>query len=727
MGILGFASAVIQVTALRETGFVFHGSEMVMGVVLAAWLLLSAIGVMAGARWVGRRGVFLPVGFGLLGVLGPLTLLAVRLLPLATAHVPGQTMGFTVVVAASSVVLLPFCVVAGALFPLGLRAFAGQEVRGYLVEALGFLAGGLALSFVFLPLTSTSTAVLAASAACLGCAAIDLLWDRPLPARAAALLLLLLGAGAAIMAAGPFDRWSRGFRHPGEDVLETVDTPHGTFTVTQARGQVNFYASGSFLWSLGNRARAEEVAHTTLLAHPRPSRLLLVGGGGRGLLPEVLRHPVRAVTCVDLDPVQTRHSLAYLPESDRRARCDPRVSLIFADGRRHVRLSAPGAWDLILADLPDPSTGALNRYYTHEFFAEAKAALAPDGLFVMTLSSSGAYRSRPMQVLAESVIATLLDVFPHIGAVRTDHGGYLFFGGKGALTLSGALLARRYAQRGIEAMYFTPAAIAAQLKRPGPQALIEEVRALGNPEINRDVRPLCYRHHFALWQARTTCPDERARDKGLAGLLALLAAAAAAGLLSSFHRAGVRLRPNGLVLAGSIMAGAATMGFEVSIFLAFQATYGVVWGRIGMLAGVFMLGAVLGAWAGLNRWTERTRRPLGVTLLSLGALLAGAALLMAPVGRLGGLSPLIFYLLSLLLGGGCLGLAFPLAVRSLKGEKAAAVVYTADLAGAALGGFALPAFLLPMLGMAQALGVMAALLAAIGIALGVRNFRMSEG
>ena len=139
-------------------------------------------------------------------------------------------------------------------------------------------------------------------------------------------------------------------------------------------GQRAFFENGLLAFETQSTF-PEEVVHLSLLFHPAPRSVLLVGGGVGGDLREILRHPVEEVVYVELDPAVIRAAQHHLPPGEASVLADPRVRLIFTDGRRYVQ-TAGRTFDAVILDLPEPSTGALNRFYTEEFFAEARVVLA---------------------------------------------------------------------------------------------------------------------------------------------------------------------------------------------------------------------------------------------------------------------------------------------------------------------------------------------------------------
>lgn len=132
----------------------------------------------------------------------------------------------------------------------------------------------------------------------------------------------------------------------------------------------------------------EPMAHLALLAHPDPRRVLVVGGGDGGLLREILKHScVEVVDFVELDEGVVAFSMAHLPTLGGAAFEDPRVRLIFSDGRAFVEAAPEGSYDVVIMDMTDPAGPALP-LYTAEFFSAVRRVLRDDrSFFVMHTES----------------------------------------------------------------------------------------------------------------------------------------------------------------------------------------------------------------------------------------------------------------------------------------------------------------------------------------------------
>lgn len=129
----------------------------------------------------------------------------------------------------------------------------------------------------------------------------------------------------------------------------------------------------------------EMLAHVPLFSHPKPERVLVIGGGDGGTVREVLRHPgVRQVHLVEIDERVIEVSKEYLPQISC-GLSDRRVKVTVGDGIEYVS-QIKGLYDVILVDAPDPE-GPAEGLFTADFYANARRALRKDGLLAAQTES----------------------------------------------------------------------------------------------------------------------------------------------------------------------------------------------------------------------------------------------------------------------------------------------------------------------------------------------------
>jgi spermidine synthase len=389
---------------------------------------------------------------------------------------------------------------------------------------------------------------------------------------------------------------------------------------------------------------------------------------------------------------------------------------VLTDGRAFVAQPGSG-YDAIILDLPEPTTGALNRFYTVEFFARLREFLRPGGILSFGLPSAENYWNPELAQRNASIVRTLGSVFPSVTVLPGGHD--FFLAGNGPVEISASLMAERLAQRNIQTRWVTPAYLQDLLTGDRFAEAQTRVAGEGGVRINRDLSPLSYYYSLAHWLARFG-PGLRQAFEGT-GLIRVwwLALPLILCLLLARWRRGWAVS---LVVAG---AGVAQMLLEMVLLFAYQALHGSLYGQVGLLVSAFMGGLAAGGAAGNRllagsdgkRKTQNVRRALAATLAVMGAYSIVLPLLLSaslPAPQLA------FPLLAL--AGGCLGgMVFPMASRlaitesAPRSEQQSAIsdqpsatrhspsaiggrLYAADLAGGCLGALIGTALLIPILG-----------------------------
>jgi len=159
----------------------------------------------------------------------------------------------------------------------------------------------------------------------------------------------------------------------------------------------------------------EPMAHIPLLCHPRPEKVLIIGGGDGGVLREVLKHPtVKQADLVELDEEVITFSRTMLEFCSKGAFDDPRTRIHIQDGRSFVE-TASEKYEVIIMDMTDPAGPSL-RLYSREFFLALNRILRDqDSRFIMHSESPDC---RP-QAFAR-IHRTLRSVFPRVDLATTS-------------------------------------------------------------------------------------------------------------------------------------------------------------------------------------------------------------------------------------------------------------------------------------------------------------------
>ena len=216
----------------------------------------------------------------------------------------------------------------------------------------------------------------------------------------AVLLLVLAGFGTQWMA-------QLGDTLFKDRVAYSLQTPYQNVVLTKrhvAVGKpdvVSLYINGRLQFA-SNDERIYHAYLTTpaMLAAYRRDHVLVLGGGDGLALRDLLRWNPQTVTLIDIDAQLLRLFRGEDPESpgwlntaltdlNEHAFDDPRLEVIEGDAFIEVeRLAADGRrYDVVVADLPDPSHPDLNRLYSDYFHGRIRQLLSPDGTFVTQSTS----------------------------------------------------------------------------------------------------------------------------------------------------------------------------------------------------------------------------------------------------------------------------------------------------------------------------------------------------
>jgi len=744
--LLGGMAVTTQTVVLRELLVVSLGNEVVIGLFLATWLLGVFLGATLGGgvsprlRSPGIHFIGWTAGLCLLSVL---SVTCIRMLGSLSGTDPGAYIQFFDLFFFSILLVAPLGFCVGFSFPVAARLRPVEaETRGgvlgfvsavYINEALGALAGGILISFVLLG-RADAYLILSLAASPLLFTLLHLARGGGHRAGAAVIGLLLIADLFLISPWGhiPLEsltvraRW-RGFSRA--EPIDSLDSRYQNLALGKQYEQNVLYTNGQLAAVFPEPVDHRVLAAHLICQHPDPRRLLIIGEAVSGLAQELLRYEISELVNVEMDRTLVAMITSRLPAAAQAGIEDPRLRLLFTDGRRTVRQNAGAArlrFDLLFINLPEPSTLLLNRYYSQEFFRDAAGALAPDGVIALRITSSENYAEGPVTRYTACIYHTLRSVFPHV--VVAPGNPNMFFASRSprSPTASPDRLQRRYRRSGV-----TPEQLGLIFKSLYPpektRFIRESLASRTDVSLNRDGSPSANTYFSRLlgWTSGGQADAlfaavERAGVptwirmvamgwivffiwRSIVGMRRRSSRTAAAGFRGILARAADTRAP---ILAAAACGGMTGITLEILILYEFQIIHGYVYQHMGFVIALFMSGLPLGA-----IWSRRRLRRLGTgrgSILHLAAVLT----LFIPLNTL--FSPFVNLLSRTgtgLIGlpalavatGFLVGALFPLALKAYlrppaPPARAAGFIDAADHAGAAIGAFLYGALLVPVLG-----------------------------
>ncbi len=672
---LGFTLLGAQIILLREFLMVFSGNELVIGLLLSIWLLITALG-----SWIGQ---FLKSGKNYDNLLRVLFTF-ISIYPLVAAFSieyfrndilePGRMASLVEVAGYSTLLLFPFCFTGGLLFSI-INITSGQG-RGkmqdfYAFESLGSLVGGglISLFFIFyLQINNFRSLEYLMIINLIYFGIHDFRQGKFLESFVFVVITLVL---MLLIYQHDPDKLAKEKLFSGQKILLSKETAYGNLTITETGGQMNFFENGVLLFSTGDVAQKEEDIHYAMLQRPDAKDVLLIGGGMTGTTLEVLKYKdVKRLDYLEVNPAIfkiTREYTTYL--NDKRIRTYAEDPLIY------IKKTAE-KYDVIFVNEPPPSSAELNRFFTVEFYHRLKRLLRPGGLISTRLTSSENYMSNDEVELQSSVYNSLKKSFPHVLVVP---GKKLYFlASDSTLSID---FAQRYKALHLKNTYVNDAYLNDALIQFRSQQIVSDFK--GSTLLNHDFKPSVYliyiRHWLSfygtnIWVIPVFCL-----------VLAILF------LIFS--------KPFATAMFTSGFTGAAA---EVSLLIAFQVIFGYVYLFLGVIITIFMAGLTVGSLLSKNCADRNIMKLVMKVQLIEGLFILALAgyFLVSRFIQDDAFTRLVFSAAMLVIAL-LVGYQYGIAVCKIKKSpgKTIASVYSSDLAGSALGSLLVAIYIIPVYGL----------------------------
>ena len=677
---LGISSIITQVVVMREFMSVFYGNELVFGVILANWLLLTGLGSYLGKYIdkVKHKVNLLITAQILIAILPVLHIIMIRVMR-TKFFLPGQLISIGGVFITSLVLLLPYCLISGFLLTLFVVIYSdkgGSRQIGvvYFLDNIGDILGGLIFSFLLIYVfTHFQSAYLILFLNLVAALAVSIYFRKKV-------FIILLGVvivvSISIILTADLDVASTKIMFPGQELVYKENSLYGSLVVTKSEDQLNFFENGVPLFTTENTMNKEETVHYAMSQVNNPENVLLISGGIGGTTKEILKYGVERIDYVELDPLILKLGEEYTNNLD-----DKRINPVISDARLYVKKTEK-KYDAVIIDLPDPSTAQINRFYTIEFFKELRKKMRKQGVMSISISSSENYMSPETQRLNSVLYNTLRAVFKNIIIIPGDKN--YFVASDKELSYDIASLLR---EKNISTRYVNDYYLSTKITKDRVDYVMN---SLIETRINKDFKPISYYYHLLFWLKHFNTNYV---------LIILLVIVLLAILLS-------RIKPIPFAI---FTTGFAASSLEVVILIGFQIIYGFVYHNISLIITCFMLGLALGSYYMNKHLRKKNTKSLVRIELLIFIYATLLPLILILLSRLGSnelifsLTKIIIPLLTVILAV-LVGMEFPLAAKlyfknTKKLAGTASALYASDLIGACLGALLISALLIPLLGL----------------------------
>lgn len=673
--VLGFTTIITQIILLRHFLMIFRGNELVIGIILANWMLLTALGAYIGPQinhYRNKTSLFV-IAHILIGILPLLMSLAIFYFR-NTIFPPGKMINLIEIYIGSLFLLLPFCLATGAMFTILSSHLSGlfkadKISQVYSIEAIGSIVGGLLFNFLFVFIFSSFFALkilliinlFAAILLSFGFQSSTIPRVFGLVAIAVSGFILTIDLNQAA-----FERL-----FINQNLMETTDTPYGNIVVTETNGQYNFYENGNPLFSTDDVISNEENVHYAMIQHPEPENILLISGGVSGTIEEILKYNVTSIDYLELDPALVKLGSKYSLNTAKYKK----VQVINQDARLFLKKTNK-EYDVVLINLPDPYGAQINRYYTIEFFEELKQRCSGSAIVSISLSSSTNYMNEVDVQIHRAIFSTLKFMFENVVIIPGLRNYFIASDGNIQTNIGQLTTMKGITNTYVNKYYLDDDLIAERQKK-----IVDEIG--DKILINYDFYPVVYFLELKQWIRKFNI------NFILATIILILVLVIILPRLS-------------IVNLGLFTTGFSGTSMELILIFAFQVVYGYVYFVVGIFITVFMIGLAAGALYFQKRIIIHLRNYSFIQYL-LGILSILTPIILVSIKNSQPLSIIVHsvFILLILLFGIFTGIQFALGTKlsRLPITKTAATAYSSDLLGSAMGALLVSAFLVPFFGL----------------------------
>jgi spermidine synthase len=559
---IGFVSSSVQLLMMREMMNIAGGYELITGTFLGSWLISSATGAI-----MARNSRIIDIGkLNLVFAIIPLMSLFLMILLSRLLLSSGETPSFLLSILFTLIVLLPFCFVSGFIF-IRILIFARSSNnfssgKSFSIETTGGIAAGIAISVLTSGLLNTYQLLLL----------IILMFSTYvlnsfyiLKKRMMIFSFITAGIIALIILFFNPDILFRQLLLYGIKIKSSEDTSYGNITVAEYGGERSIYYNQRLLTWQNNEIEREENIHYAMLQHDKTDKVLIISGDIRSHLPEVLKYPVKKVYFVERDPALLSTELSASGYKN------DRLIVENNDAYRFIR-KANENFDVIILLLPPPSTLMLNRYYTAEFFSEVKKRLDEKGVFMCSPGTGENYYNKESTILNSSVFNSLASVFSNVIPIVGNKLYYVASDGELSSSICSLLEKRR-----VNNIYVSPDFLSDDLLNRKSAEVISI--------IDKRIRKNSAGFPIACFQYQSYNLSKNLSERIPSLILMILV----------FAMPVFTIRSRNLIMYSS---AAALAGFEIIMLLTLQSAVGNMYQLTGLIIASLMTGLAVGS--GIN-------------------------------------------------------------------------------------------------------------------------------
>ena len=298
--VTGAISCSFQLLLLKEVMNIAGGYELIAGIFMGTWLLMSALG-----SWIGGISGEVDIRrINLIFSIGPLLSLMMLFVSSSFFVHVGETMSFFKSLIFTLLITAPICIASGYSFVklVEKSILVNWSVPGksFATETVGGIIAGILISIVSSGILNTYLLILITITLSISFTLLNFYINEKKVKAIFKIIVILFGAFLILF--NP-DIFFRNIIMGGVEVKSTIDTPYGNISEVTNEGVTSLFYDYRLVSYSDDIIEREEDIHFAMLQGEEKKDILMVSGSLRSRLSELSKYNISSVTFLERDPV----------------------------------------------------------------------------------------------------------------------------------------------------------------------------------------------------------------------------------------------------------------------------------------------------------------------------------------------------------------------------------------------------------------------------------------
>ncbi len=691
--ITGFSGIVSQLVLIREMFIIYYGNEFTLGIILANWLILEALG----SFYLGRKIKNYNILIILFIIFLPISLTILRNLKNIFSLPFGQTIPIHLIFLSSLLILFPVSITHGALFTSFAQYLSYEKsiILTYIYETLGTIFGGLIFTFLLIKYLN-SFSIIALTIFLNLLILIDYKNYKS--------FFLLIPYLLFLFFLGKIEKKTIENQWQNRKIVYYHNSLYGNITILKDKEQYTLFHNSIPIITTPtpNILSSQDFIHLPFLLYlsqnkEKDLKILFISGGLGGNIYELLRYKDIEIDYLEIDPEIFQALKKFRTDLTEKELKSKELKTYHLDARYFLRRYKKN-YDLIYLGIKEIVDLQISRLFTLEFFKIIKNHLKEKGLFIFSLPSSLTYLPIELKLLNKSLINTLERVFSNILIIPGEENIFIATDNKNISKDKLPFLIEsslRYLEDK-DNLIINENYLKLRLSQNYFDFFNSQIKDIEG-KINTDFSPIAlyyflsyFNSHFSPFFQKLFLFFQKIKFSFLLLFIILFA------FFFNFFKKSKRRSIIFLIFS----TGFYGLISSLLISFSFQIVYGYLYYSLGLLTTSFMAGIAFGSYFTFTKNRVKPYFSLLLFEIFLLLFLLFFLLFIFQLKMIYKFPPILFILLAFISGflcGGEFSLTTFLYEEKNKG-KIAGVLYSADLIGGFLGGIFGSSFLIPLFG-----------------------------